>query len=1079
LRLRVTLPAAPPPRLRVHCGGCATEFAVRRAEAPEEAAITRSPVAGSTVLAAAATLQPLAEHTTPLSAASRALRPAAALEAVFAPGDLLAGRYRVRAFLAQGGMGEVYEVDDLVLHDRAALKTVRPEVARDAFAIERFKREIHLARKVTHPNVCRIFDLGQHRPEGAPEGSEVLFLTMELLVGETLAERLKREGPMTPEQARPIVRQVLAGLAAAHQAGIVHRDLKPGNVFLTACKDGDNRAVVTDFGLARAEGLEAGHLTPTAAGVIGTPAYLAPEQVQGGEITPAVDVYSLGIVLYEMLTGKVPFVGDTALSIAVKRLQEMPASPRLHAPGLDARWEAVILRCLERDPARRFQTPGEVARALAGEVEVEAPAAGRGATMGAGAAVAGGASVVVGSPTAAAPRAASAQPPPRRRAAVAALTLLILASFGVAAWRVQGWLAEQREKERVLALPGTAAVVPRRAVAVLGFQNSVRRTEAAWLSGALTEMLSTELGAASELRVVASENVARTKRELGLADTVSLAPDTLARLRAALGADYVVLGSYLALPGAGGKGQLRLDLRLQDTARGETRSVAESGGEAELFALVARSGERLRRALGAGSAGAGAARAALPSNPLAARLYAEGLAQLRDFQPLAARDLLRRPRRARPGQRLPAPRRAGPPSRHRPATGGAALGRGWAPRRDDGDADGGGERQRGADREGDRGAEAVPEDAEEEGGGEGAEAEGQVVPAEGGAAAVGRHEVGDQRLLDPLGQAEVDAVDREQRPGLPLRPRQPEPQVDEGVEPPTRDQERLAPNAVGERPAGRAGERLDHVEEGPEDRHQRRRHAELRGTQQEEGVGRVAEGEEEDDTQHRPEAAGEGGVAARRRHGGGGGDGDVAPRLAGRPAGLAHREDQHGDRQHAGDGRPQKDLAQRQVGPTQEGEGKERPHHRARVVAGALEAEGAAAHGGVDRVGDQGVARRGAHPLSDAVREPDRQHLPDGARQAHQRPHRRREGVAGDDQRLAPRHAVGEPAARQLQEGRGRLGRPLDRPQRRGAGPQLPHQEHRQQGVDHLARDVGQEADDAERDDVLGEAGRGPHGSLV
>ncbi len=597
---------------------------MRRAETPDEADVTRGPAPTMAVLAAAPTLQSAQDHTTPLSGGSRPLRAAAPPPPTFGAGDVLAARYVVHAFLAQGGMGEVYEVEDRVLRERVALKTVRPEVARDDSAIERFKREIQLARKVTHPNVCRIFDLGQHLPEGGRQ--EVLFLTMELLPGETLAARLKRGGALAPEEALPIARQVLGGLAAAHEKGIVHRDLKPGNVILTGGKD---RAVVTDFGLARAEGMEAGHLTLTAAGVLGTPAYLAPEQVQGGDVTPAVDIYAFGIVLYEMLTGKVPFVGDTALSIAVKRLQEAPASPRLHAPGLDPRLEAVILRCLAREPAARYRTALEVDRALAGE-EPARPAAPAG----------GAASPEVQAPAqAAAPSAAAPAGPRRRRFAVAALSLVILAAFGVAAWRVKGWLAEQSERERLLSLPGTAAVVPRRAVAVLGFRNSAQNEEAAWLSGALAEMLSTELAAASDLRVVASENVARTKVELGLSDADTLGPDSLRRLRAALGADYVVAGSYVAVPGAGEARPLRLDLRLQDTRAGETRVLAETGSEAQLFALVARSGERLREALGVAAQEAGAARAALPANPLAARLYSEGLGKLRGFEPLAARDL--------------------------------------------------------------------------------------------------------------------------------------------------------------------------------------------------------------------------------------------------------------------------------------------------------------------------------------------------------------------------------------------------------------------------------------------------------
>jgi len=235
----------------------------------------------------------------------------AALTLTFSPNELIAGRYRIVRFIGQGGMGELYEAEDLELRERVALKTVRPEIAQDEKAIERFKREIHLARKVTHPNVCRIFDLTYHP---TAEGL-TLLLTMELLGGETLADRLRRAGRMTTTEAFPIITQIAAGLAAAHEAGIVHRDFKSANVVLVPSKRGaeDVRAVVTDFGLAR--GTSAGDSSAVSlcgtGDFAGTPAYMAPEQVRGGEITPAVDIYALGVVMYEMLTGHRPFAGDT------------------------------------------------------------------------------------------------------------------------------------------------------------------------------------------------------------------------------------------------------------------------------------------------------------------------------------------------------------------------------------------------------------------------------------------------------------------------------------------------------------------------------------------------------------------------------------------------------------------------------------------------------------------------------------------------------------------------------------------------------------------------------------------------
>jgi serine/threonine protein kinase/tetratricopeptide (TPR) repeat protein len=365
-----------------------------------------------------------------------------------AEGDVLANRFRVVRFIGRGGMGDVYEAEDLELGERVALKTVRPEIAHLDGAIDRFRREIQLARKVTHPNVCRIFDVFRHRPEasagaggwgaasgsggaggsagsggpggpggagvsgehggtdalagtaspggargtgapggmGAPGGTdtpgragsgaaafrpgEITFFSMELLVGETLEQRLRGGGTMAPREALPIVRQVADGLTAAHRAGVIHRDFKPGNVMLCGAA-GEPRAVITDFGLARTYG-EGDGLT-VRGDLLGTPSYMAPEQVTGGEVTAATDVYALGCVLYEVITGAPPFVGANSFSTAFKRVQEDPRPPREHVPGLDPAWDAAILRCLERAPADRFAQACDVTAALTGEALAPGP----------------------------------------------------------------------------------------------------------------------------------------------------------------------------------------------------------------------------------------------------------------------------------------------------------------------------------------------------------------------------------------------------------------------------------------------------------------------------------------------------------------------------------------------------------------------------------------------------------------------------------------------------------------------------------------------------------------------------------
>jgi len=528
-----------------------------------------------------------------------------------AEGDVLAGRFRIVRFIARGGMGEVYEAEDQVLRERVALKTIRPDVANDPRAMERFLREVHLARSVTHPNVARTFDVFHHE--------SLAFLTMELLTGHTLAERLSKEGRLRPDDALPLIEQMAAALTAAHEAGVVHRDFKSANVMLEPDerRPGGVRAVVTDFGLARRDrprggaAASAAPLTETEA-VIGTPDYMAPEQIEGRAITPATDIYALGVVIYEMVTGEQPFEGDTPLSVALKKLKEAAPSPRRHVPDLPPVWEKTILRCLERVPADRFSSTAEVVRALRGEAISAGPATVR-----------------------------------RRRRRLAAGVVTVAIALGAI------WLATRFV--RVGPQPAAApSAPPRRAIAVLGFKNLAGKPEEAWVSTALAEMLTTELAAGEKLRAIPSEDVARMKSDFGLGDADTLGKETLARVRRNTGADLVLLGSYLATGDAGGP--IRLDLRLQDTAAGETIAVvSEKGTVADFDALATRAGAQLRDKLklpAVSAADAAAVKASLPSSPEAAKLYAEGLARLRVFDEVSARDLLERAVAAEPDHAL-------------------------------------------------------------------------------------------------------------------------------------------------------------------------------------------------------------------------------------------------------------------------------------------------------------------------------------------------------------------------------------------------------------------------------------------
>ncbi len=499
----------------------------------------------------------------------------------FETGTVLAGRYRIVDVAGEGGMGVVYVADDLELSERVALKTLHAGAAAEEREVARLRREVQLARRVTHPNVCRIYDAGRHE--------DIVFVTMELLEGETLTSYVFAKGRLQPDEAAAIMRQLCAGLQAAHDAGVIHRDFKSGNVMLVR-RGSDMRAVITDFGLARTSVPTLDALASQGGRIIGTPAYMAPEQIEGADVTPAADIYALGVVAFELITGELPF-RDTSMGGLLRRLREPPPTPREHVADVDARWEGVILRCLARDPKDRFLSASDVARALDGQ--------------------------------------AVARRPRRWLPIAAALVAVLLALTAV-------FLLSRREP---VAKPAQVAAQPaRRAVAILGFRNLSGRPEAEWLSTALGEMLATELAAAESLRIIPGEEIARAKRDLELATVESHSAATLAKIRAATGADAVILGSYVALPDK----NLRLDVRVQRTAGGEVASFGTTGTEADLFALVARAGGELRSRLGAQVRLAEGLdlRRAVPVNSEAARHFAVGVAKLREFDAVSARPAL-------------------------------------------------------------------------------------------------------------------------------------------------------------------------------------------------------------------------------------------------------------------------------------------------------------------------------------------------------------------------------------------------------------------------------------------------------
>lgn len=283
-------------------------------------------------------------------------------------GQVVADRYEITCFIGRGGMGEVYAATDKLLHEQVALKIIRPDIAADEQTAERFKREIQLARKVSHPNVCRIFDIGRETSSTAVEGSDsatFLFLTMELIDGETLAERIRTHYRLSIDDALPIFKQVAQALIFAHKAGVIHGDLKPGNVMLAPAENGV-RAVITDFGLAVSSvGSRAAQLKGGIDGKrAGTPEYMSPEQLKHGETTEASDIYSFGVSMYVTLTGELPFSAAGGMRGAMQRLGNRPTPPNSYLSNLDKYWSTLLLRCLANDPAKRFPNATSLAEAL-------------------------------------------------------------------------------------------------------------------------------------------------------------------------------------------------------------------------------------------------------------------------------------------------------------------------------------------------------------------------------------------------------------------------------------------------------------------------------------------------------------------------------------------------------------------------------------------------------------------------------------------------------------------------------------------------------------------------------------------
>ena len=531
----------------------------------------------------------------------------------FEPGTVLAGRYRIVSSLGRGGMGEVYRADDFKLVETVALKFLPASVERDPSRLDALLEEARLARKVSHPNICRVHDVGE-----TEDGLH--FISMEYVDGENLSSLLRRIGRLPRSKALEIAREIVQALAAAHDAGILHRDLKPANLMI----DGSGRVRITDFGLAGAIGTAAGG---------GTIAYMAPELFLGQRGSVQSDVYALGLVLFELFTGQRVFRARSREELLDLHQRADPTPPSQLVPEIDSELDELILRCLHKDPARRPGALSGLDRTLARLQDgFESEVSGEG-------------------------EASSPSPPSLFGVDVRGRPYLLglLAAAGIVylamarPWEsVVGLGADDKGGRPAVSSPREAAVPApevRPSLAVLPLHNRTQEPESAWIGLAIAETLVTELSILGADRVIPPHRLQTALREADLEEAETYSASDLALLRRRVGADRVLVGAFSRV-GDGDRGLLRLDLRLLETEAGTLLAThGATGTDDQLFYVALRVGEAMRNELAAAELSPEqslAVRANLPEDPQAARFYVEGVAELRRLDFVAAQSLLDR-----------------------------------------------------------------------------------------------------------------------------------------------------------------------------------------------------------------------------------------------------------------------------------------------------------------------------------------------------------------------------------------------------------------------------------------------------
>ena len=435
-------------------------------------------------------------------------------------GSTFAKRYTIIEELGKGGMGHVYKASDTELSEKVALKLINPKIAADKKTIDRFRNELKLARKIRHKNVCQMYDLNKE--------NEKYYITMEYVPGEDLKSFIRRSRQLSINGAVSIASQVCEGLIEAHKHGVIHRDLKPSNIMI----DRDGNVRIMDFGIARS--LKSKGIT--GAGImIGTPEYLSPEQADGEDVDSRSDIYSLGVILYEIVSGQLPFQGDTPLSLAVKHRIEKPKNPRTINPGIPESLSQIILKCLEKNRDDRYLTAGELLADLKNM------------------------NVNISSTEHVIPR---RKPTTSKEITVSfSLKKILLPAFIFAAVVAAGFLIW-----KLLPRGNVGQVLSDRpSLCVLYFQNNSGDPSLDYLRIAIPELMITDLAESEYVRVLRLDEITGHLQSLNMEDTQAYSIEDIQELARRGGINHVIQGSYFKL------GEIfRITTTLIDAETGET-----------------------------------------------------------------------------------------------------------------------------------------------------------------------------------------------------------------------------------------------------------------------------------------------------------------------------------------------------------------------------------------------------------------------------------------------------------------------------------------------------------------------------